>query len=395
MRYLNNSVIEEINELRIEPEYKEIYKTKFEEEFIKWSQNYGDVYNQSLRSQIPRIFNNEKNIIVNELKSNSNLTYQSFISMINKLKKRLNEMEVVIIANDKMNIMEINSLIKSKVRELDSPDLNNKFIKFVVCMPIQDKYFNQIKDTLRRVKISERNSVIQEHAAILGRRLEQAINNYYKTIGKPKEDKMALIPKCLAKFQRGSCDYYDRNFKSNHQMYLNLIENERNLIKHQVNDLIQKVCTYDSKIIDKFSDESKLAEKRFINEVGEDLYKIYADDFYKNVIISNYDLISTNAARSCIYSTGYYQCPDCGNIWETKIEVGNNNNSGCANFYCYGKGIGCNGRQLRTEMSQSNTNIKLARQLDIREVMNICDNQLNRIKEEAIGHLRWSLFRKY
>ena len=81
----------------------------------KWSQNHGDIFNESLKSLILKIFNNEINKIVEEVQSNLNLTYQSFISIINKLKKRLNEMEVVIIANDKMNIMEINSLIKSKV----------------------------------------------------------------------------------------------------------------------------------------------------------------------------------------------------------------------------------------------------------------------------------------
>ena len=395
LQNLKVSVINEINRLSIDPEYILYYKTKFEEEFEKWSQNHGDIFNESLKSLILKIFNNEINKIVEEVQSNLNLTYQSFQSMVNSSKQRLNEIKIVKIANNKEKISDIISLIKSKVSELDNSDLKNVFIRFAVCKNVQDNYFNQIKEALKIVKIAERNEAINKHKAILGERLEIAIKKHYATIGQPSEDKSAFKSECMVNFFRNSCEFYDSNFKSNHERCLNILEEERKMIQNQVNEIIQNVGSYNSKIVDRFSDRSKSADIRFLNNLGKDLYNAYADDFYNTVIISQYDLISSNAARSCIYSTSYYQCPDCGNIWEKRIEVGIDQYIGCGNFYCYGKGIGCNGRQFRTEMKQANLNNKLAKQLDVNEVMNLCNNEINTMKNGALHHLRQSLVKKH
>lgn len=392
---LKQSVINQIKHLGIEPVYIDYYINKFEEDFETWSKIHGDVFNEALLSEVEKVYESERIAIIEELKSNSNITYQDFEEMINKSKQRLNQIKMVEKANNDDKKLRISNLIISKVSELESNEFKDVYIELVVCKTTQNKYFNEIKDTLISIKIAEMSDAFAKHAESLNEKLQEAITTHYNTIGQPFEDKSSFTDNCIKNLKTDINEYYESNFRNCHEKCLVKIEESRRYMQKAINNILKKVGTYNPKIIDSFCDESKSVDSKFSEDVGKVLYDIYADEFAKTVIISQYDLISTNATKSCIFSTSYYRCPDCGNIWEIKIEASPNSFLGCGNFSCYGKSIGCNGRAFRTEMKTGNLENKLAEQCDINQVMSICNDQINAMINEAMNQLNQSLVEKH
>lgn len=315
--------------------------------------------------------------------------------MINKSKQRLNAIRLVEIANNKDKVSKILVLIKSKVNQLNKSEFQDFFIRFRVCKAVQDNYFNQIKDTLRSVKIAEKKNVLNNHKSILGDKLQQSIKDFYKSISQPFSDKTSFKTECMEKFFKDSYEYYERKFKKDHKTCMNLIEEERKVMQNTINMIIKNVEMYNSKIIDRFSSEAYSADRRFYNNVARVYYDLYVDNFYNTVIVSQYDLISTNAIRSSIYSSAYYECPDCGSIWEMRIETDLRNYIGKGQFRCSGITLGCNSKMFVTDLRQVNQNLKTAKKLDIISVMTKCDTEMNMMKNYALDYLKQNLHKRY
>ena len=399
--YLDNlnelkiSIDNEISKLSINIIYKKYYKIKFEEQFKIWCKIHGDVFNEELLSHIEKVYEGERNSIITELKSNPKIPYQKFEEMINESKQKLKSIQYADTTNNIDKISKIINLIKSKVKEFDSNYFQDLFIELVICKPTQDIYMDDFKPTLNLIKIADKVEVLAKNEVILGDKLEGAINGFYQTICQPIENKSYIIDECTKNFSRDCSDYYDINIRSSHEKCLNLIEESRKCMINVLSTKLGTLGTYNPKLIDSFAKESDSVDRKFLEDVGEDLYGVYADDFSKIVIISQYDLLSTNATRSCIFSTNYYKCPDCGNIFEIRLETELKSYIGCGNFYCYGKRIGCNGKMFRTEMKVADMNNKLAIQLDFNDVIRECKAQINFMEKETMDYLTKNLAKKH
>ena len=390
-----SNVINEIKCLDMEISYKDYYITKFEEEFLKFRKNHGDIYNEALLTHIEKIYENGRTSIIKEIQSNINLTYIDLETLISKSVQRLNGIKINDIANDKGKIVKISNLIKSKLNQLHSYDFQDVFIQNRVCKIVQDDYYNEIKETLIKVKIKERESILITHKTLLSERLKQAITNFYTEINQQPKDKSSLINTHIESLYRDSFEYYQNNFYTLHERYNIKIEEARLKMVKTVNDLILEVGNYNPRIIDRFSTESNSIDTVFYNEIGKFYYDIYADELFETVIISQYNLISATAVKSCIYSTAYYECPYCKTIWEKRLEVDISSYIGCGNFTCKGKKFGCNGKVFRTEMKQANESNQLARQLEYKDLENMFDQEIKFMEELTLKYLRKDLVKKY
>ena len=390
-----SNVINEIKCLDMEISYKDYYITKFEEEFLKFRKNHGDIYNEALLTHIEKIYENGRTSIIKEIQSNINLTYIDLETLISKSVQRLNGIKINDIANDKGKIVKISNLIKSKLNQLHSYDFQDVYIQNRVCKIVQDDYYNEIKETLIKVKIKERESILITHKTLLSERLKQAITNFYTEINQQPKNKSSLINTHIESLYRDSFEYYQNNFYTLHERYNIKIEEARLKMVKTVNDLILEVGNYNPRIIDRFSTESNSIDTVFYNEIGKFYYDIYADELFETVIISQYNLISATAVKSCIYSTAYYECPYCKTIWEKRLEVDISSYIGCGNFTCKGKKFGCNGKVFRTEMKQANESNQLARQLEYKDLENMFDQEIKFMEELTLKYLRKDLVKKY
>ena len=391
---LKANTINEINALNLQSVYKDYYKNKFEEEFLKWKQNHADVFNENLLSCLETIYENERKSIIREIENRAkSLSYQGLVYMINDSKNKIEKVKIIDTANNKDKISRLANLKKSKINQLENYDFQDVYIRHRVAKKVEEDYFNEIKDRLNLVKIADRNDHLNKLKATLDERFEKAFRDFFTGIRQPYKDKSSIKNENLNLFYRESFEYYENRFKATHERCLSIIEEARRNMQATVNALIQRVGTYNPRIVDEFSNGARAIDSKFLTDITKPFYDLYANDFQNNVIYSQFSMISTNATRSCIFSSSYYQCPDCGNIWEKRIEVDINSYLGCGNFLCYGNTIGCK-KSFRTEMKEGNANNKMARQLDINQLMSICNYEISTITNQTLNELNRNLSRR-
>ena len=262
---LKANIINEINGLNLQSIYKEYYKNKFEEEFSKWRQNHADIFNESLLSHFETLFENERNSIIREIENKAkSLTYESLVNMINDSKNKINRVQIIDDANNKEKISRLANLKKSKVTQLENYDFQDVYIRHRVAKKVEDDYFNEIKDRLSFVKISERNDHLNTLKATLGERIEKAFRDFYTSTRQPYKDRSSIKNENLESFYRQSFEYYEKRFKPDHERYLRIFEDARASIQNTVNSIIQKVGTYNPRIVDEFSNEARTIDSKFL-----------------------------------------------------------------------------------------------------------------------------------
>jgi hypothetical protein len=389
-----NNINSEIDRLNIEATYKSYYKNKFNDEFLKWQKNHGDMFNELLIIEIEKIFEIEKDSIIKSIQNlQESFSYNNLVNLISRSKGLINGIRHIELANNSEKKQKVRNLISLKVSNLNDYDFEAIFINYRIAKPIQKTFFDQriqLIDVTFVNKLNKINQLKQE----LNQQIDKSINDFYNNNKINKKNRSNIINECLENFVVVCTEYYQNNFHSNHLNCLNIIERERSAMVAYIRNIPLDVHTYNSRIIDDFSRQANTSESRFRSSINQKYYDMYYDEFYNQVFVNNYSAVSSTSVRSCIYSYAYHQCPDCGNIWEQRMEGRMEDWIGCGNYACYGKTIGCSGRSFRTKLKEGNSSNKMARALTIEDVKSMCNTELSSMERLTLNQLNAKAWKK-
>jgi hypothetical protein len=368
------------------------YIRSFDQEYERLKKSKGDVFNERIKSEINKIYDNEKKIIIEEIKSREPMTYVNLDRKINESIKKLRNIQYINDALDQEKVFNIKHQLTTKIESL-SQDFEAPFIEFKIIKSEQDQFFNE-NINLIDIPTLLKDAKIEELKVRLVSKISEAIKNFYSQSKRPVVDKTNLIRQYAENFKLECNRYYESTLRKNHDNCIKMIETERISMHNMITNIETSTTSYNKRIIDDFSNSAKASDLRFLNFASKKYYDMYWSQFEIDVFLNNYDQVCDKSVKSCVFSIAYHQCPDCGNIWEQRMDEALDKWVGCGNYACQGRTLGCGGRSFRTNIKQGDTKNKLAQQLDYNQVERICKSELDYIKVTARTHLSSNLRKK-